>query len=162
MVFIKGIVTKEITSVEDAMETFYAGNKARHVGSTKLNAESSRSHLVFAILIENKDLLTHKVSLGKLSLVDLAGSESVGKTGATKERLKEAQSINKSLSALGDVISCLSTGQKFIPYRNNKLTMLLSDGLGGNAKTLMFVNLSPADVSFGSGGRLFLCLVCFS
>ena len=66
----------------------------------------------------------------------------------TKARLKEAQSINKSLSALGDVISCLSTGQKFIPYRNNKLTMLLSDGLGGNAKTLMFVNLSPADVSF--------------
>jgi hypothetical protein len=148
MVFIKGIVTKEVHSVQDAMDTFYAGNKARHVGSTNLNAESSRSHLVFALLIENKDLMTHKVSLGKLSLVDLAGSESVGKTGATKERLKEAQSINKSLSALGDVISCLSTGQKFIPYRNNKLTMLLSDGLGGNAKTLMFVNLSPADVSF--------------
>ena len=68
--------------------------------------------------------------------------------GATKQRLKEAQSINKSLSALGDVISCLSTAAKFIPYRNNKLTMLLSDGLGGNAKTLMFVNLSPADVSY--------------
>ena len=147
MVFIKGIVTKEINSVDEAMEVFSLGNKARHVGSTKMNAESSRSHLIFAILIENKDLTTHKTSLGKLSLVDLAGSERVGKTGATKERLKEAQSINKSLSALGDVISSLSTGAKFIPYRNNKLTQLLSDGLGGNAKTLMFVNLSPADVS---------------
>ena len=148
MVFIKGIVTKEVNSVEETMTVFNAGNKARHISSTGLNSESSRSHLVFAVLIENKDLMTHKTSLGKLSLVDLAGSESVGKTGATKERLKEAQSINKSLSALGDVISSLSTGQKFIPYRNNKLTMLLSDGLGGNAKTLMFVNLSPADVSF--------------
>ena len=146
MVFIKGIVTKEINSVDEAMEVFSLGNKARHVGSTKMNAESSRSHLIFAILIENKDLTTHKTSLGKLSLVDLAGSERVGKTGATKERLKEAQSINKSLSALGDVISSLSTA-KFIPHRNNKLTQLLSDGLGGNAKTLMFVNLSPADVS---------------
>jgi hypothetical protein len=145
MVFIKGIVTKEISSVEDAMDVFSHGNKARHIGSTKMNSESSRSHLIFAILIENKDLTTHKTSLGKLSLVDLAGSESVGKTGATKERLKEAQSINKSLSALGDVISALSTGAKFIPYRNNKLTQMLSDGLGGNAKTLMFVNLSPAD-----------------
>ena len=114
MVFIKGIVTKEINSVDEAMEVFSLGNKARHVGSTKMNAESSRSHLIFAILIENKDLTTHKTSLGKLSLVDLAGSERVGKTGATKERLKEAQSINKSLSALGDVISSLSTGAKFI------------------------------------------------
>eukprot|EP00946_MAST-07B_sp_MAST-7B-sp1_P001059 g1059.t1 len=147
MVFIKGIVTKEINSVDEAMEVFSLGNKARHVGSTKMNSESSRSHLIFAILIENKDLTTHKTSLGKLSLVDLAGSERVGKTGATKERLKEAQSINKSLSALGDVISSLSTGAKFIPYRNNKLTQLLSDGLGGNAKTLMFVNLSPADTT---------------
>ena len=103
--------------------------------------ESSRSHLVF-IIIENHDHTTGKTNVGKLTLVDLAGSERVD--GATKE-IKEAQSINQSLSALGDVISALSTGAKFIPYRNNKLTMLLADGLGGNAKTMMFVNLSPAD-----------------
>ena len=80
-----------------------------------------------------------------MSLIDLAGSERAGKTGATKEQLKEAMSINKSLSALGDVFSALSTGEKFIPYRNNKLTQLMQDSLGVNAKTLMFVNLSPAD-----------------
>lgn len=86
-----------------------------------------------------------QTSTGKLSFIDLAGSERAGKTGASTERLKEAQNINKSLSALGDVISALSSGEKFIPYRNNKLTLLMSDSLGGNAKTLMFVNISPAD-----------------
>lgn len=74
------------------------------------------------------------------------GSERADKTGASAERLKEAQNINKSLSALGDVIAALSEGNaKFIPYRNNKLTQLMQDSLGGNAKTLMFVNFSPAD-----------------
>jgi len=75
--------------------------------------------------------------------VDLAGSERVGKSGATDQTLKEAQSINKSMSALGDVISALSSNQEHIPYRNHKLTMLMSDSIGGNAKTLMFVNVSP-------------------
>lgn len=81
---------------------------------------------------------------GKLTLVDLAGSERVGKSGATDLRLREAQSINKSLAAIGHVISALSTNESHIPYRNNKLTMLLSDSIGGNAKTLMMVCVSPA------------------
>jgi hypothetical protein len=71
----------------------------------------------------------------------------VKKSGSTGEQLKEAQAINKSLSALGDVISALATEQPHIPYRNHKLTMLMSDSLGGSAKTLMFVNVSPTDTN---------------
>lgn len=88
---------------------------------------------------------TSESSLLQLSFVDLAGSERVKKSGSSGSQLKEAQSINKSLSALGDVISALSSGGQHIPYRNHKLTMLMSDSLGGNAKTLMFVNVSPAE-----------------
>mmetsp|Transcript_4379 Transcript_4379/g.13249 ORF Transcript_4379/g.13249 Transcript_4379/m.13249 type:complete len:985 (-) Transcript_4379:519-3473(-) len=145
MVFVKGAVIKEANSADELLNLFDAGNSKRHVGATKMNAESSRSHSIFAILVEVYNHTTRKTSVGKLSLVDLAGSERADKTGATDARLKEAQNINKSLSALGDVISALSNGEKFIPYRNNKLTLVMQDSLGGNAKTLMFVNISPAD-----------------
>ncbi|KAH8047326.1 hypothetical protein JL722_13138 [Aureococcus anophagefferens] len=145
MVFVKNAVVKDAASADELLNLFEAGNAKRHVGATKMNAESSRSHSIFAILVEVYNRTTKKTSVGKLSLVDLAGSERADKTGATDERLKEAQNINKSLSALGDVISALSTGEKFIPYRNNKLTLVMQDSLGGNAKTLMFVNISPAD-----------------
>ncbi|KAH8059391.1 hypothetical protein JL722_5417 [Aureococcus anophagefferens] len=123
MVFVKNAVVKDAASADELLNLFEAGNAKRHVGATKMNAESSRSHSIFAILVEVYNRTTKKTSVGKLSLVDLAGSERADKTGATDERLKEAQNINKSLSALGDVISALSTGEKFIPYRNNKLTL---------------------------------------
>merc|ERR1719161_658893 len=84
------------------------------------------------------------MSFGKITLCDLAGSERLKKSEATGDQMKEAQSINKSLTALGDVIEALTKNAKHIPYRNHKLTQLLSDSLGGNAKTLMFVNCSPA------------------
>lgn len=145
VVQIKNAVIKVVASPDELFYMFTQGNMERHVGATKMNAESSRSHSIFAIMIESYDSNTKKTNFGKLSLVDLAGSERADKTGASADRLKEAQSINKSLSALGDVISALSTGEKFIPYRNNKLTQLMQDSLGGNAKTLMFVNFSPAD-----------------
>ena len=144
-VYVTNLQVREAKSPADLMRIFEEGSKNRHVASTNMNAESSRSHLVIGIIIESINKTNGNVLKGKLSLVDLAGSERVAKTGATAEQLKEANSINKSLSALGDVISALSTEQSFIPYRNNKLTQLMQDSLGGNAKTLMFVNISPAD-----------------
>lgn len=145
MVVVQNAIMKPCTSPDQTLRFFEAANKKRQVGATKMNAESSRSHLIFSLLIESFNKTTKVTTMGKLSLVDLAGSERAGKTGATADRLKEAQAINKSLSALGDVIAALSSNEKFIPYRNNKLTQLMQDSLGGNAKTLMFVNISPAD-----------------
>ena len=86
---------------------------------------------------------------GKLNLVDLAGSERQSKTGATGDRLKEANKINLSLSALGNVISALVDGKSsHVPYRDSKLTRLLQDSLGGNTKTVMIAAVSPADYNY--------------
>ncbi|XP_043246888.1 kinesin-like protein KIN-14I [Amphibalanus amphitrite] len=117
---------------------------ARRTGATRMNAASSRSHLVIGVTVEATSRVNGAVTRGKLSLLDLAGSERAAKSGADADQLREANAINKSLSALADVISSLTAGQNFIPYRNSKLTMLMQDSLGGNAKTLMFVNISPA------------------
>ena len=125
IVFVQGATIQDCATLEDLIRFQQYGDGQRHVAATAMNAVSSRSHLIFSILVEAKNLTTGVASVGKLTLVDLAGSERAGKTGATGDRLKEAQSINMSLSALGDVIGCLSSGEKFVPYRNNKLTMLL-------------------------------------
>jgi len=146
MVVVEGANEIPLSSYEEANKIFEFGLENRKTASTNMNATSSRSHLVFSIIINSRNKQTNQRTIGKLSLVDLAGSERVSKTGATKDRLKEALAINKSLSALGNVISALGDGKKgHIPYRDNKLTMLMKDSLGGNAKTLMFVNVSPAD-----------------
>ncbi|CAK9321347.1 unnamed protein product [Citrullus colocynthis] len=145
MVSIENITIASISTFEELKNIIYRGLEQRHTSETQMNEESSRSHLILSIIIESTNLQTQSVSKGKLSFVDLAGSERVKKSGSSGSQLKEAQSINKSLSALGDVISALSLGGQHIPYRNHKLTMLMSDSLGGNAKTLMFVNVSPAE-----------------
>ncbi|OJT12414.1 Kinesin-like protein klpA [Trametes pubescens] len=122
----------------------------RTVAATLMNERSSRSHSVFTLRIRGENTLTGETCEGSLNLVDLAGSERLEKSGAggDRERLKETQNINKSLSALGDVIAALGEkgegkGDKHIPYRNSKLTFLLQNSLSGNSKTLMFLNLSP-------------------
>ncbi|KAC9897492.1 hypothetical protein E3N88_45115 [Mikania micrantha] len=147
----KGMVTVEnatilpISTYDDLRNIIQRGTDQRHTTETLMNESSSRSHLILSVIVESTNLQTQSIARGKLSFVDLAGSERVKKSGSAGNQLKEAQSINKSLSALGDVISALSSGNQHIPYRNHKLTMLMSDSLGGNAKTLMFVNISPAE-----------------
>ncbi|XP_043815036.1 kinesin-like protein KIN-14E isoform X3 [Manihot esculenta] len=145
MVSIDNVTIISISTLEELQGIIQRGSERRHTSGTQMNEESSRSHLILSIVIESTNLQTQSVAKGKLSFVDLAGSERVKKSGSSGSQLKEAQSINKSLSALGDVISALSSGGQHIPYRNHKLTMLMSDSLGGNAKTLMFVNVSPAE-----------------
>lgn len=144
MVEIPGVTIVEVSSPEDLLRRFEQGEAQRHTGATKMNDTSSRSHLVFSVFVDVNNLEIHQRSLGKLSLVDLAGSERVSKAESTADRLREGRAINKSLTALGDVIAALSGGESHIPYRNNKLTMLMSDSLGGTAKTLMFANVSPS------------------
>ncbi|GFP99312.1 kinesin kp1 [Phtheirospermum japonicum] len=115
----------------------------RAVGATALNERSSRSHSILTVHVRGVDLETNAVLRGCLHLVDLAGSERVDRSEATGDRLREAQHINKSLSALGDVIFALAQKSAHVPYRNSKLTQVLQSSLGGQAKTLMFVQLNP-------------------
>ncbi|KAG6401110.1 hypothetical protein SASPL_137955 [Salvia splendens] len=144
MVVVENVRVLSISSHDELRHIIERGSEQRHTTGTMMNEQSSRSHLILSIIIESTNLQSQSVSRGKLSFVDLAGSERVKKSGSSGDQLKEAQSINKSLSALGDVIGALSSSNQHIPYRNHKLTMLMSDSLGGNAKTLMFVNVSPA------------------
>ncbi|KAH9778667.1 kinesin-like protein KIN-14K [Citrus sinensis] len=132
-----------VTSTEDVLELMDIGLKNRAIGATALNERSSRSHSVVTVHVRGKDLKTGIPLHGNLHLVDLAGSERVDRSEATGDRLKEAQHINKSLSALGDVIFALAQKSPHVPYRNSKLTQVLQSSLGGQAKTLMLVQLNP-------------------
>jgi kinesin family protein 3/17 len=151
-VYVKGLTDVVVESPEDLHKMLDKGLSNRTVASTLMNSESSRSHSVFTIIVEmsTKDEMTGKdmLRVGKLNLVDLAGSERAKKTGATDKTLKEGIKINLSLTALGNVISALAEGGKFVPYRDSKLTRLLQDSLGGNTKTMMVAAISPADYNY--------------
>jgi len=122
-----------------------AAARARSVATTKMSAQSSRSHSVFILQLCSINEESGTTVQGALNLCDLAGSERLERSGAASDaqRLKETQAINKSLSCLGDVFTSLANGSKHVPFRNSKLTYLLQDCLSGGGKALMFVNLSP-------------------
>ncbi|XP_077447153.1 kinesin-like protein KIF3B [Stigmatopora argus] len=147
-VYVKNLSSFVTRSREEIENVMNVGNQNRSVGSTNMNEHSSRSHAIFVITVECSELGVdgeNHIRVGKLNLVDLAGSERQTKTGAQGERLKEATKINLSLSALGNVISALVDGRSsHIPYRDSKLTRLLQDSLGGNARTVMVANIGPA------------------
>ncbi|KNC96104.1 uncharacterized protein SPPG_08493 [Spizellomyces punctatus DAOM BR117] len=143
------VVTVKVETPTQVHEVLRKASHNRAVAATNCNERSSRSHSVFTLRLKGTNPLTSESSSGTLNLIDLAGSERLSSSGSTGDRLRETQAINKSLSCLGDVISALSSGDKHVPYRNSRLTYLLQNSLGGNSKTLMFVNVSPLSGSFG-------------
>merc|ERR1712014_172614 len=115
--------------------------KHRSVGATDINAQSSRSHAVFALYLSGTNEKYNCELHGALHMVDLAGSERLGKSGSTGDRLKETQNINRSLSSLVDVFVAKSERRSHVPFRNSKLTHLMEPCFSGHGKTLMLVNV---------------------
>ncbi|KAJ3603245.1 hypothetical protein NHX12_030987, partial [Muraenolepis orangiensis] len=143
--YVKGCTERFVSSPEEVMDIIDEGKANRHVAVTNMNEHSSRSHSIFLINIKQEHVETEQKICGKLYLVDLAGSEKVSKTGAEGAVLDEAKNINRSLSALGNVISALAEGTKsHVPYRDSKMTRILQDSLGGNCRTTMFICCSPS------------------
>ncbi|GAX80690.1 hypothetical protein CEUSTIGMA_g8125.t1 [Chlamydomonas eustigma] len=141
---VPGLKVESVSSTVEVEALIGRGKSNRSTFATNMNEHSSRSHLVLSVYITAVAKAGGTTFKGKLHLIDLAGSERLSKTGAQGDRLKEAQNINKSLSALGDVIQALQQREKHIPYRNSKLTRLLEDSLGSSSKCVMVVNVSPA------------------
>ncbi|XP_052427015.1 kinesin-1 heavy chain-like isoform X2 [Carassius gibelio] len=142
--YVKGCTERFVCSPEEVMDTIDEGKSNRHVAVTNMNEHSSRSHSIFLINVKQENTQTEQKLSGKLYLVDLAGSEKVSKTGAEGAVLDEAKNINKSLSALGNVISALAEGTTYIPYRDSKMTRILQDSLGGNCRTTIVICCSPS------------------
>ncbi|XP_049997220.1 chromosome-associated kinesin KIF4-like [Alexandromys fortis] len=143
-----GLTEKTVLVASDTVDCLEQGNNSRTVASTAMNSQSSRSHAIFTISIEQRKKNDKNSGFrSKLHLVDLAGSERQKKTKAEGDRLREGININRGLLCLGNVISALGDDKKgsFVPYRDSKLTRLLQDSLGGNSHTLMIACVSPAD-----------------
>ncbi|KAJ3321677.1 hypothetical protein HDV06_003970 [Boothiomyces sp. JEL0866] len=153
--YVEGLVEKHLRSPADYYQIIKKGTQNRTIAETNMNKVSSRSHGVFSLTIDqtcrplsSSSGLNINKKRSKIHLIDLAGSERVESTGATGTRLKEGSSINMSLSSLGNVINALSSGNTHIPYRDSKLTYLLSDSLGGNSITLILACITPLAISY--------------
>jgi kinesin family protein C2/C3 len=141
--FVPGLTTVTVTCLQNVIDLLSVADRNRSSASTNMNEHSSRSHMMLTVNITSESRSTGIATRGKLNLVDLAGSERINKSGATGTALKEAQNINKSLSALGDVIAARANKQSHVPFRNSTLTYLLQDSLSQDSKTLMIVCISP-------------------
>jgi len=144
--FLPDLTIMDVTTPERVFELLECASRNRATGKTLMNDRSSRSHSVFQLQISGQNTVTGECVKGLLNLIDLAGSEKLKQSGAVGEAQKETISINTSLTFLSNCISALASGQR-PSYRDSKLTKLLQNSLGGNSKTLMFVNLSPASAS---------------
>jgi len=144
-VYVAGCTETFVTNQRELLKCMTGGLQSRATAATGMNEGSSRSHSVLSVTVQQRNTETDTARVGKLVLVDLAGSEMVRKTHAAGQQLEEAKVINKSLSALGQVINALTDEKKaHVPYRNSKLTRMLQDSLGGNAKTALIVAVSAS------------------
>ena len=143
--FVEDLSEHYVSSEEEIMELVKIGANNRTTGFTYMNDYSSRSHTILMIMIKSTNIHDLTTKTGKLFLVDLAGSEKIAKTGATGLTLEEARNINKSLTTLGMVINSLTDEKStHVPYRESKVTRILQESLGGNAKTCLIITCSPS------------------
>lgn len=147
--FVEGATVIECKHPDEVVEILLEGTKNRKTGSHELNKDSSRSHSLFTIYVISEILSDGQImkKYGKISLVDLAGSERLKESKSQGDMIKETGNINKSLFILGNIISILTEKKEkknYIPYRDSKLTMLLSDSLGGKAKTIIIACINPS------------------
>eukprot|EP00741_Cyanophora_paradoxa_P001008 tig00000451_g971.t1 len=141
----RGATAQYVASPDEMLDLLAAGNAQRAVAATRANAESSRSHAVFIVTVKRQSAGDGRATTGKLCLVDLAGSEKIRDSDVEGQQLEELKINNKSLSALGMVINALTDGRStHVPYRDSKLTRLLQESLGGNARTALVLTATPA------------------
>ncbi|GIL60968.1 hypothetical protein Vafri_15770 [Volvox africanus] len=146
---VPGATQIPVSNTADVLTMMRVGARNRHSAETKMNERSSRSHQVLTIIVDGVNMSTGARTHACLHLVDLAGSERTDKSGVEGERMREANSINTSLSALGTVMHSLASKSKHIPFRNSKLTELLADSLSGQAKVCMLMHIAPESTSYG-------------
>ena len=149
-IVVDGATHTPVKTTSDTLAALNMGQQNRRVAATCMNKESSRSHCVFTLYLETSrtsDGVTTRC-FSRFNMIDLAGSERQKQTQATGDRLKEANNINRSLSALGNVIMSLASNNGHVPYRDSKLTFMLKDSIGGNSKTCIIACCSPAEMCY--------------
>lgn len=172
-IYVQGLSENEVLNANDVLNLIQSGSENRRIAATRMNERSSRSHSVFTATLESHERTSGgvlRVRYAKMNLIDLAGSERVARSGAAGQQLSEVKSINRSLAVLARVISALVERQRrptvHVPYRDSRLTFLLQESLGGNSRTCIIANVTPAPdsatethstLSFANGAKKIKC-----